>query len=103
MLLNIVEKQAPKVDYHDTVLNSDKLITSTDVAKDIGMSAMCLHRKMNNAKIIYKKSGVWKFYSDYEGCIPVYADYKITEYGQILKWTEEGRKWIIDLFERGGL
>ena len=35
-----IEIQKPKVEYHDTVLKSQKLISTTDVAKDLGMSAM---------------------------------------------------------------
>ena len=51
--------------------------------------------------IIYKKKNdrCWKFYSQYQSMVPKYADYHINEYAQTLKWTEKGRKFIIELIE----
>ena len=87
---------APKLEYHDRVLNSDKLITTTEIAKDLGMSAIKLHLKLNELGIIYKRKKVWMFYSKYEGLIPTHADYRINEFSQVLCWTELGREWILE-------
>lgn len=92
-----LELQKPKVDYHDTVLNSDKLITTTNVAKDLGMSATKLNKILNEKGVIYKKGGNYVPYSKYEWLIPDYCDYTMNQYGQVMKWKEKGRKWIIDL------
>ena len=89
-----IEIQKPKVEYHDTVLKSQKLISTTDVAKDLGMSARKLNEKLNELKVIYKQSNTWKLYSKHQDKVPEYCDYHINEFGQILKWTEKGRKWI---------
>lgn len=95
-----IEIQKPKVEYHDTVLKSQKLISTTDVAKDLGMSARKLNEKLNELKVIYKQSNTWKLYSKHQDKVPEYCDYHINEFGQILKWTEKGRKWIIELLSK---
>ena len=95
----------PKADYHDEVLNKDGLITTTVVAKDLGLrSAAKLNQVMFLNKIIYKsKSGTWCPYADYEWLIvDGYADYK--SYNEekavpCLKWTEKGRKWIVENYD----
>ena len=96
-LIETIEKNEPKVSYHDKVLNVDKLVTTTDIAKDLGMTARELHNKLHDMKIIFKTGNHWTFYAKYQTRIPLYADYQIGEHGQILKWTEKGRKWIIKL------
>lgn len=93
----LIEQMQPKVDYHDKVLNGDKLVTTTDIAKDLGMTARELHSKLHEMGIIFKTGNHWTFYAKYQTRIPLFADYQIGEYGQILKWTERGRKWIIKL------
>lgn len=93
----MIEEMQPKVKYHDKVLNGDKLVTTTDIAKDLGMTARQLHNKLHEMKIIFKTGNHWTFYAKYQTRIPLYADYQIGEHGQILKWTERGRKWIIKL------
>lgn len=96
-----------KADYHDKVLNPteegakfSKLITVTDVAKDLGLTARGLNKLMKENKILFKKSNVWKPYKEYENIIPELMDYHITEYGQSLKFTEKGRKWVIENLEQ---
>lgn len=97
-----IEEQQPKVEYHDTVLNKDGLITTTVIAKDLGFkSAAKLNQIMNLNGIIFKnKSGTWCPYAEYEWLITNgYADYKSYEAEKAkpcLKWTEKGRKWIVD-------
>ena len=93
----LIEQMKPKVEYHDKVLNVDKLVTTTDIAKALGMTARELHNKLHDMKIIFKTGNHWTFYAKYQTRIPLYADYQIGEHGQILKWTEKGRKWIIKL------
>ena len=92
----------PKADYHDEVLNKEGLITTTVVAKDLGFkSAAKLNQIMFLNNIIFKnKSGTWCPYADYEWLITEgYADYQSYESEHskpCLKWTEKGRKWIIE-------
>ena len=92
----------PKADYHDEVLKKDGLITTTVVAKDLGFkSAAKLNQIMFLNNIIFKnQSGTWCPYADYEWLISDgYADYQSYENEHskpCLKWTEKGRKWIVE-------
>lgn len=92
----------PKAEYHDEVLNKEGLITTTVVAKDLGFkSATKLNQIMNLNRVIFKnQSGTWCPYAEYEWLITEkYADYQSydTENAKpCLKWTEKGRKWIVE-------
>ncbi|MGL5962985.1 MAG: phage antirepressor [Fusobacteriaceae bacterium] len=96
-LFEKIEQDKPKVQYHDNVLNPNNLVNITDIAKDLGMSAVGLNAELKKIGVQYKQSGSWKLYSKHQDKIPTHADYKISEYGQQLKWTETGRQWIIGL------
>ncbi len=103
-LLKKNKELKPKADYHDEVLRPKYLKTTTDIAKDLGMSAQKLNKILHGKRIIYPKrvNGKikgWYLYAEYEDKIPEYADYHITQYNQTLKWTEKGRKWIIELLD----
>ena len=96
----------PKVEYHDEVLKKDGLITTTVVAKDLGFSsANKLNRVMNDNHIIFKnQSGTWCPYAEYEWLIEEnYADYEsyTNENSKpCFKWTEKGRKWIVENYNQ---
>ena len=95
----------PKVEYHDKVLNPTdeengftKLLTTTEVAKDLGMTARQLNNILHEKRIIYKQGKTWVLYSKYDYLMSEkYCDYSINEFGNTLKWTEKGRKFIIEL------
>ena len=95
----------PKGEYHDKVLNPTdeengftKLLTATEVAKDLGMNAKQLNNILHEKGIIYKQGKTWVLYSKYNHLISEkYCDYFINEFGNLLKWTEKGRKFIIEL------
>ena len=94
-----------KAHYHDEVLNKEGLITTTIIAKDLGFrSAAKLNQIMFLNNIIFKnQSGTWCPYAEYEWLITEkYADYQ--SYGTeksspCLKWTEKGRKWIVENYK----
>lgn len=96
----------PKAEYHDEVLNKEGLISTTVVAKDLGLSSAAkLNQLMFLNKILFKnKEGLWCPYSEYEWLITdKYADYKSYEQKNskpCLKWTELGRQWIIHNYDR---
>ena len=98
----------PKAEFYDKVLNPTdeengftKLLTTTEVAKDLGMTARQLNNILHEKRIIYKKGKTWVLYSKYDHLISEkYCDYFINEFGNLLKWTEKGRKFIIELLEK---
>ena len=95
----------PKAEFYDKVLNPTdeengftKLLTTTEIAKDLGMTARQLNNILHEKRIIYKKGKTWVLYSKYDHLISEkYCDYFINEFGNLLKWTEKGRKFIIEL------
>lgn len=92
----------PKVEYYESTLRPDtyvKLLTSSEVAKDLGISAQKLHTRLNELGVIYKQNKTWMLYSKYQDRVPEYCDYTINEHSQTLKWTERGREWIIGLLK----
>ena len=46
-----IEEQKPKVEYHDTVLNKNGLITTTVIAKDLGLNSATQLNKIINKKL----------------------------------------------------
>lgn len=103
-----IKQAAPKVSYYDTHLQSVNTLTSTQVAKQIGMVAEKLHKKLNEAGIIFYQSGQWLLYSPY-------SSWKLhdtrtntftrsdgsTGTNSYTVWTEKGRRFIIALYENG--
>lgn len=104
-LLATIEEQKPKCEYHDTVLNKPDLITTTVIAKDLGLkSAQKLNDILHHNGIIYKRNDTWCPYAEYEWLIQErYCDFQSYDKehaAQSLKWTEKGRKWIVENIER---
>ena len=52
-----IKKAAPKVNYYDNHLQSVNTQTTTQVAKQIGMEAPKLNKKLKELGILYKQSG----------------------------------------------
>lgn len=100
------KKAAPKVQYHDNVLSSDGLLTTTQIAKDFGWGAQTLNAKLKQLRVQYKQSGQWLLYSRYQNkgytrSVPfLYFDSNTGLYKtkQETKWTEKGRRFIHQLF-----
>ena len=104
-LLKANKELKPKAEYYDKTLQPSNLRTMTDIAKDLGMSARKLNKILHELKIIFPKKvdgkiKGWYLYADYEYLVPEYADYHISEYGQILKFSERGRQFIIEQLEK---
>jgi phage antirepressor YoqD-like protein len=96
-----IKHQAPKVEYYDEVLDSTGLISTTIIAKDLGMSAETLNKKLNQLGIIFKQNGTWVPYSRYQDkgfckskTFP-YTDQDGKQKTSIhFYWTEAGRQYI---------
>ena len=91
----LVEEAKPKVEYHDQVLKSKYMITTTEIGKSLGMNAIQLNEILNQKGLIFKKGTSWVTYSDFEWLVDEgFIVYHVTNWGQHLKWTERGRKLI---------
>lgn len=101
-----IAKSAPKVSYYDTTLQSVNTMTSTQVAKQIGMDAEKLHKKLKEAGIIFRQSGQWLLHSPYDkwGLHATRTQTYTRSDGSTgtstyTVWTEKGRRFIIALHD----
>lgn len=93
---------APKVSYYDVVLQSDSLLTITEIAKDYGLSAKKLNLLLHDAGVQFKQSGRWFLYARFaeQG----YTQSKTHEYDEgktrtHMYWTQKGRLFVYDLLK----
>ena len=102
---------APLADYTKEVLQSTSTFTATQIAKDLGMSAVTFNRKLRDLGILFYQSGQWFLTHKYQN--KGYTDMRIAKYldtktdevktSQSLVWTEVGRQFIHFLREGGAL
>ncbi|MDF9654779.1 BRO family protein [Bacillus cereus] len=76
-----LEVQAPKVEYHDKVLNIEGYMTIDETAKELGLrSAQQLNQMLKDKKIIKRSSrGSWLHRAGYEYLKDGYINYKPIE------------------------
>lgn len=96
-----LERQAEKVEYVDTVLQSASTYTTTQIAKELGLSARKLNKALRQMGIQYWQSGQWLLYAKYQskGYMKTHTyTYQLSDGGVGTKiisvWTELGRKFI---------
>ena len=102
---------APLADYTREVLQSTSTFTATQIAKDLGMSAVTLNSKLRRLGVQFYQSGQWFLTAKYQG--RGYTDMRIAKYvdsrtdevktSQSLVWTERGRLFINALSKEGRL
>ena len=99
-----IAKLKPRADYADHVLDSITCITTTQLAKELDMTAQELNRLLCEMRIQYWQSGQYLLYADYarQG----YAKNRTHSYrghdgmlrtNTYLVWTERGRDFIHQL------
>lgn len=93
--------QEPKVEYHDQVLQSESLVLTTVIAKELGWSAVRLNKKLVDLKIIFRAGESYVLHAKYQN--KGYSKTKTHTYidgeGKLgtnimLVWTEKGREFI---------
>lgn len=101
-------QSAPKVTYYDNHLQSVNTQTSTQAAKQIGMDAEKLHKKLKEIGIIYRQSGQWILHAPYStwGMHSTRTQTYTRSDGSIgtsvyTVWTQRGVRFIIALYENG--
>ena len=86
---------------NEMLMHFNKLYTTTEIAKELGIkSAAKLNKVLNDKGIQFKQNGTWVLYSDYSECGYVSIKQTVLENGHIIydrKWTQEGRKFLLDL------
>lgn len=100
----VIKQQAPKVEYHDKVLQSSGTYNTNQIAKELGLSARSLNKKLHDLNIQYKQGGMWLLYSKYQDKgytktrTYTYRDqYGVESTAMQTVWTESGRNFIHSL------
>lgn len=97
-----IKKAAPKVNYYDNHLQSVNTQTTTQVAKQIGMEAPKLNKKLKELGILYKQSCQWLLHSPYSswGMTQTFTRSDgSTGTSVYTVWTTKGVRFIIALYE----
>jgi phage antirepressor YoqD-like protein len=104
-----VKQLAPKAEYTDNVLQSTSTHTMTQVAKELGMTAIALEKTLHKAGVMFKQSGQWFLYAEYQdkGYTKSRTHYYshndgTTGTNTITVWTETGRQFVHQLTTKGG-
>lgn len=89
-----LEEQKTKVDYYDSQMHNPGLMTTTEIAKDFGMSAVKLNKYLAKKKVIYRQGGHWVFYQAYSA--KGYGQYEVFPFNKkdskVFIITLNGRK-----------
>ena len=101
-----LKKQAPKVEYYDQTLQSVNTLTTTQVAKERGMDAEKLNKRLKEAGIIYKQSGQWIIKQPYAswGLHKTRTQTYTRSDGSLgtntyLVWTQKGKMFLLALID----
>ena len=102
-----IKENAPRVEYYNEVLTSKSGITTTVIAKELGMSAIALNSILAKKKIIYKVGKTWVMFAKYQdrGYQKSYTiHFNDSEGNPQTKiennWTERGRRAIHDYIKK---
>ena len=105
-LENRVEVDKPKVEYYEKVIDSESTFTTTQIAKELFMSAKQLNLILSNMGVQFKQSKQWMLYNKYQDkgymktrTTPYVDSQGIQQTNHISVWTEKGREFIHDLVE----
>ena len=95
-----LEEQAPKIQYHDKVLATGNGITTSEVASELGMSAIKLNKSLQSKGVQRKIGKRWILCASQMGFGYTVECTHVDDGGKsrhAMKWTERGRKFIHDL------
>ncbi|WYP24765.1 phage regulatory protein/antirepressor Ant [Alkalihalobacillus sp. FSL W8-0930] len=98
-----------KANYVDDILKSKATVTTTQIAKDYGMSAMQLNRILKEERIQFKQKGQWLLYAKYHNkgytksrTVDIQRSDGRDEVVMNTQWTQSGRLFIHRILERRG-
>lgn len=98
---HVIKEAAPKVEYYQEVLQSESLITTNVIAKELGMSAVTLNKLLHANGIQYRSGETWVLYHKYQDKgytgtkTHTFKDSTGHERTSVQTyWTEKGREFI---------
>lgn len=102
-----IAKDAPKVEYYDQTLAAENMLTTRQIANELGITPNELHNKLQQLKIIFRQSNQWlmnKPYSTWKlhgtRTYTYYDRHKDVTYSKpYLVWNQRGRRFILALYK----
>lgn len=110
VLTQQVAELKPKASYYDLVLQCPGLLSMTEIAKDYGMSAKGMNKKLHELGVQFNQSGVWFLYARYQS--EGYTQTKTQNFNKPdgsqgtrthMYWTQKGRVFLYYLLKEQGI
>lgn len=106
----VIGELKPKADYTDRILKNSGLVTTTQIAKDYGMSAYEMNNRIHDLKIQFKQSGQWLLYKEYHGMgythsetVDITRSDGTPDVRMNTKWTQKGRLFLYEKLKVNGV
>lgn len=103
-------EEAPKVDYYKTILQSQNLIKTTQIASDYGLSAIALNKILYEERVQYKVNKQWVLYAKHKNkgytgskSKVIYRSNGREETVITTYWTQKGRLFIHNILKSRGI
>lgn len=107
---NQITLMKPKASYYDLVLQTKNAVNITTIAKDYGLSAVTLNKKLHDYGVQYKQGGTWLLYQQHadkgytKTKTGVYTNKAGEEYASVhTQWTQKGRLFIYEILKEHGI
>lgn len=107
---NQITLMKPKATYYDLVLQTKNAVNITTIAKDYGLSAVTLNKKLHDYGVQYKQGGTWLLYQQHadkgytKTKTGVYTNKAGEEYASVhTQWTQKGRMFIYEILKEHGI
>lgn len=106
----LISTLKPKADYVDRILSSKSLVTTTQIAKDYGYSAIAFNRLLNNLGVQYKVNGQWVLYAKHQNhgythsvTIDITRTDGRADVRMQTEWTQKGRLFLYELLKKNSI
>lgn len=100
--VQIINELTPKASYYDLILQSNSLISITQIAKDYGMSGSSLNKLLKDLKVQYKMGNSWLLYQEHSSMGYTQSKTHIIDQDKSIMhtyWTQKGRLFLYDLLK----
>lgn len=102
-----VNEYEPKASYYDTILQNSSLVTITQIAKDYGMSAVAMNKKLHELGVQFKQGKTWFLYAKYQKNGWTHSKTVPIKHGKgtamNTEWTQKGRIGIYQILKENGI
>jgi len=99
----------PKIDYCDSILQCADLVSTSQIAKDYGMSGKTFNKLLHKFGVEYRQGEIWLLYQKYAGLgwtqtkTQIFKGKDGREHCRVhTYWTQKGRLGLYNLLKRKG-